>query len=168
MEDYSRATCLTRRYGLEIAVGSRGISARVKTAQPLSEQEISSRFSDIGDTLRERLRQLTSGDQAVNEQVPQQVDAAAVDATKTQTHVHRGVGLKVTYISSVGIGVEQKGRYRLDRVLGEGAFGRVYLGYDEELQRQVAIKVPTKARFQKPEDAEKDVPGGSSDGGQPG
>jgi serine/threonine protein kinase len=49
---------------------------------------------------------------------------------------------------------DQKGRYRLDRVLGEGGFGRVYLGYDDELRRQVAIKVPTKERFQKPEDAE--------------
>ena len=40
------------------------------------------------------------------------------------------------------------------RVLGEGAFGRVYLGFDEELQRQVAVKVPTAERFQKPEDAD--------------
>ncbi len=60
----------------------------------------------------------------------------------------------VSYISSTAIGVQQNGRYRLDRVLGEGAFGRVYLGFDEELQRQVAIKVPTKSRFQKPEDAD--------------
>jgi serine/threonine protein kinase len=58
-----------------------------------------------------------------------------------------------TYISASGIGVQQKGRYRLDRILGEGAFGQVYLGFDNELQRQVAIKVPTAARFQKPEDA---------------
>lgn len=43
---------------------------------------------------------------------------------------------------------------RLVRVLGEGAFGRVYLGFDDELQRQIAIKVPTADRFQKPEDAE--------------
>ncbi len=64
------------------------------------------------------------------------------------------VSLAATYITSVAIGVRQTGRYRLDRVLGQGAFGIVYLGYDEELKRQVAIKVPTKERFQKPEDAE--------------
>jgi hypothetical protein len=44
-----------------------------------------------------------------------------------------------TYISASGIGVQQKGRYRPDRILGEGAFGQVYLGFDTELQRQVAI-----------------------------
>ena len=58
-----------------------------------------------------------------------------------------------TYIVSESIGGKRKGRYRLDCVLGEGAFGRVYLGYDEELQRQVAIKIPSKERVQKPEDA---------------
>ena len=51
-------------------------------------------------------------------------------------------------------GDKQFGRYRLLRLLGEGAFGRVHLGFDEELQRQVAIKVPTPERFQNPGDAE--------------
>lgn len=37
---------------------------------------------------------------------------------------------------------ERFGRYECVRLLGEGAFGRVWLSYDSELHRQVAIKVP--------------------------
>jgi len=44
---------------------------------------------------------------------------------------------------------EHIGRHRVLRLLGEGAFGRVFLARDEELQRDVAIKVPQPGR---PED----------------
>ncbi len=37
---------------------------------------------------------------------------------------------------------ERLGRFEIRAVLGEGAFGRVYLGFDARLARQVAIKVP--------------------------
>ncbi len=111
---------------------------------------ISSRFPDLSDTLRDRI----SGDRSSTRNSRQESRHATflhVDQIMpTVIKAQGGPSPTVTYITDNAIGVQQKGRYRLDRVLGEGAFGRVYLGFDVELHRQVAIKVPTKARFQKP------------------
>jgi serine/threonine protein kinase len=46
------------------------------------------------------------------------------------------------------------GRYRVEKLLGEGAFGRVYLARDEELDRRVAIKLPLSDRIGTPRDIE--------------
>ena len=46
------------------------------------------------------------------------------------------------------------GRYRIERVLGKGGFGIVYLANDDQLQRHVAIKVPHRTLVDRPEDAE--------------
>ena len=49
---------------------------------------------------------------------------------------------------------ERIGRYRIEKVLGKGGFGLVYLAHDEQLERLVAIKVPHAKLISKPEDAE--------------
>jgi serine/threonine protein kinase len=46
------------------------------------------------------------------------------------------------------------GRYRVERLLGEGSFGKVYLAHDDQLDRPVAIKVPHRRLVARPEDAE--------------
>ena len=47
------------------------------------------------------------------------------------------------------------GRYRLDELIGTGGFGQVWKGFDPELQRVVALKVPRPDRISSPDQAQK-------------
>jgi serine/threonine protein kinase len=49
---------------------------------------------------------------------------------------------------------QQIGRYRVQKVLGKGGFGLVYLAYDDQLKRPVAIKVPHARLIAQASDAE--------------
>ncbi|HEV3081001.1 MAG TPA: protein kinase, partial [Gemmataceae bacterium] len=49
---------------------------------------------------------------------------------------------------------QQIGRYRVEKILGKGGFGVVYLAHDDQLDRPVAIKVPHPQRLFTPEDAQ--------------
>jgi serine/threonine protein kinase len=46
------------------------------------------------------------------------------------------------------------GRYRVEKLLGQGGFGLVYLALDDQLQRPVAIKVPHAKLVARPTEAE--------------
>jgi serine/threonine protein kinase/formylglycine-generating enzyme required for sulfatase activity len=48
---------------------------------------------------------------------------------------------------------EEVGGYRIEKTLGRGSFGVVYLAHDDQLSRHVAIKVPHPKLVARPEDA---------------
>jgi hypothetical protein len=48
---------------------------------------------------------------------------------------------------------QQIGRYRIEKILGQGSFGIVYLAYDDQLSLPVAIKVPHRKLVPRAEDA---------------
>jgi serine/threonine protein kinase len=63
-------------------------------------------------------------------------------------------GLETTPQGHAGASVPAHPRYRVERTLGKGSFGTVYLAHDEQLRRLVAIKVPHLKLVVRPQDAE--------------
>ncbi len=130
-----------RDYKLNLAVGE--FRARQNSATLPSVAEFESRFGDIRESLRIKLSALESASEVTID--PQQA------ASKTELREHN---LSVTFLSDSAVGDAGGDRYRPERLLGEGGYGRVYLAFDKELRRQVAVKVPTAKRFKRPEEAE--------------
>ena len=117
---------------LRLALGE--YQARQNSSSPLELDEFISRFGDIDGSLRDRITRLYCHSSAAAEQ----------QRFTTTT----------SYATGRASGQIQLGRYQIVRVLGQGSFGRVYLGFDQDLHRQVAIKVPAPKWFGKSEEAE--------------
>ena len=126
---------------LQLAIGES--EARLNSNHPLSIQAIASRFPDLSEKFREQAEQHEC--RYLASEMPKLLE--------TVINWQDGPSSTFTYLGSNGIGVQQKGRYRLDRVLALGEFGhRIYLGFDEELHRCVSIKrYYPNAGFQKPQ-----------------
>lgn len=130
-----------QHFKLSMALGE--FQARLTKEPGPDIEEFASRFTDIGESLRSKLSALASASEltlvgTMQEKLPAQVELEELNETSlTQSIVQE----------------TRSGRYRPERVLGQGGFGRVYLAFDQELRRQVAVKVPTAKRFKKPEDA---------------
>ncbi len=77
-----------------------------------------------------------AGDPAIPAGMPM---AGAADLDETQAVVE---GTHAAPSDSTGELPSHVGRYRVRWLLGEGSFGRVYLVFDEQLERDVAVKVP--------------------------
>lgn len=56
-------------------------------------------------------------------------------------------------VSELAPGTRVAGRYAIRRVLGRGGFGIVYLAFDENLKREVALKILRTDRLDRPREA---------------
>src|ERR1700730_3473995 len=75
------------------------------------------------------------------------------DPEKTGAYQPGGADAAVAVDESAPALPRHIGRYRVEKILGQGGFGLVYLAHDEQLQRPVAVKVPHRRLVSTPEDA---------------
>lgn len=74
--------------------------------------------------------------------------SASVEGTSADVQPSSSGGSSLSGSGSDASAVEvpkRIGRYRVERLLGSGSYGSVFLAFDDQLQRHVAIKVPRRS-----------------------
>ena len=135
VEEYlHRLPELSRNPDSKLQLAANEFVLRQKFDQWPNLHEFLARFSDISESLKLKL-----------------IDEPTMTAVANSSAFDKTISCVV---ADAELEIKNIGRYRILRILGAGAFGVVYLGFDDELQRSVAVKVPNPDRLQNPGDAD--------------
>jgi hypothetical protein len=115
--------------------------------EPVQTEVLVRRYPDVADRLRLCIATMHEVQRMAGPTVAEQsLVAASVSTAQHHTGIDttldaRGTPETDQSDSPLPVG-EMFGRYRIERLLGQGAMGAVYLAYDEQLHRRVALKTP--------------------------
>lgn len=152
-----------------VALATEEFRVRHKYGDKPAKDEFLSRFTPIAEELSEQLHNVlcesdSAGDIAgntpgPNEQTVKSISDPVSQAKSAQADDARNADGPAKQKDSADskqasappqddLDIPTKiGRYNIEDILGEGAFGSVYLAYDPDLDRRVAIKAPHLDRF---------------------
>ncbi len=142
------ATVLSDLYTLGTQLERRG-----RATQATAVYRHLARFDNTYRDVAERLRRLMDAERAKPKAAPLSPNKTAADptpkaaaaATAAATTPAAAAGADVV---AAGTAPERLGRYQLEREIGRGAMGIVYLGRDTAINRMVAIKaIPLASEF---------------------
>ena len=141
VEEYLRtinADVITDDLRIALVLGE--YEARKGSQNPRIREDLCQRFPDLAAQILRHIDQNARNANKADE-VPETLDRSAAELFSTELTSEAEMS-----------GLE---RYQVGRLLGEGAFGKVYAAYDRLLHRDVALKLPNVERFRNFDDAER-------------